>query len=82
MQIPRAWVTEADEYNEEVLRPEVRALAKDELREDSSARRQALQQMRDWLRKNQRILNCRLGEINIIICCVIRVLILCINYTY
>ena len=57
------WVTETDEYDEEARLPaKVRALARAELREDATARRQALQQMRDWLRKNPRIVNCRLGE--------------------
>ncbi|PSN31409.1 hypothetical protein C0J52_25475 [Blattella germanica] len=54
------WVTEADDY-ECPLPPETQEIARKELRETKYARDQALQQMRDWIKKHPRIANCRLG---------------------
>lgn len=56
------WVTDADEY-ECTLSKETQKMAKDELREDKNTRDQALEQMRNWIKMNPRIQNCRLGEI-------------------
>nr|CAD7398712.1 unnamed protein product [Timema poppensis] len=55
----RTWLREEDVY-ECTLSEDTQRLAKEELREDAYTRDQALQQMRDWVRKNPRILNCRL----------------------
>jgi len=44
------------------LSPELRKLAKKELREDDSGRPQAIQQMRDWIRKSEFILKCRIDS--------------------
>lgn len=52
-------VTEADDYKFE-LSKELEEMAKEELREDESVRKQSLEQMRDWIRKNPRIASCRL----------------------
>jgi hypothetical protein len=37
-------------------------VAKNELREDERTRQQCLQQFRDWIKKNQDIENCFMGE--------------------
>lgn len=44
------------------LSPETQKIAKEELREDKNTRDQALEQMRNWIKMNPRIQNCRLGE--------------------
>jgi hypothetical protein len=44
-----------------ILSPEVALVAKEELREDQGTRSQALAQIRDWIRKNPDIKNCRTG---------------------
>lgn len=56
------WVVNEDEY-ECTLSEDIQKMAKDELREDKNTRDQALEQMRNWIKMNPRILNCRLGEI-------------------
>lgn len=43
------------------LSEETRKLAKEELREDDLSREQALTQMRSWIEKNPKIVNCRTG---------------------
>ncbi|XP_066582190.1 alpha-tocopherol transfer protein-like [Prorops nasuta] len=53
------WVTDADDY-ECNLSEDTQKVAKDELREDKNTRDQALMQMRDWIKMNPRIENCRL----------------------
>ena len=55
------WVTEGDSY-ECSLSKETQKLAKEELREDKNTRDQALEQIRNWIKLNPRIQNCRLGE--------------------
>lgn len=55
------WVTEGDNY-ECSLPKETQKLAKEELREDKNTRDQALEQIRNWIKLNPRIQNCRLGE--------------------
>lgn len=55
------WVTEGDDY-ECSLSTETQKLAKEELREDKNTRDQALEQIRNWIKLNPRIQNCRLGE--------------------
>ncbi|XP_067013739.2 clavesin-2 [Anabrus simplex] len=57
----RTWLTEPDEY-ECKLSLETQRIAKEELREDKATRDQALQQMRDWVKTNPRIVNCRLDS--------------------
>lgn len=44
------------------LPDEVAQVATRELRENKSAREQALQQFRDWINKNQDICRCRTGN--------------------
>lgn len=41
-----------------------RKVAKEELREDEETVIFALEQMRDWIKKNPRIISCRTGEKN------------------
>lgn len=55
------WVADEDNY-ECPLSAETQKLAKEELREDKNTRDQALEQMRNWIKMNPRIQNCRLGE--------------------
>jgi hypothetical protein len=55
------WVREPDRYVCE-LPPQTQLLALEELRETKHTRDEALEQMRDWIKKNPRILNCRLGK--------------------
>lgn len=55
------WATDEDNY-ECPLSSETQKMAKEELREDKNTRDQALEQMRDWIKMNPRIQNCRLGE--------------------
>ena len=55
------WVTPEDNY-ECSLSEETQKLAKEELREDKNTRDQALEQVRNWIKLNPRIQNCRLGE--------------------
>jgi len=44
------------------LPPETQLVALKELRETKHTRDEALEQMRDWIKKNPRIVNCRLGK--------------------
>ncbi|XP_057334759.1 alpha-tocopherol transfer protein-like [Microplitis mediator] len=53
------WVTEPDNYVCK-LSKETQEVAKEELREDESRRNTALEQMRDYIMRNERIENCRL----------------------
>jgi len=53
------WVV--DNY-ECTLSTETQKIAKVELREDKNIRDQDLEQMRNWIKMNPRIQNCRLGE--------------------
>ncbi|KAG7211217.1 hypothetical protein KM043_010533 [Ampulex compressa] len=53
------WVTEEDAY-ECPLSEETQKIAKEELREDKNTRDQALEQIRNWIKMNPRIQNCRL----------------------
>lgn len=55
------WVVDEDDY-ECTLSEETQKIAKDELREDKNTRDQALEQMRNWIKMNPRIQNCRLGK--------------------
>lgn len=55
------WVTEADDYVCP-LSAETQKVAKEELREDEQSRQTALECMRDWIRQNPKIKNCRLGN--------------------
>ncbi|KAF4527334.1 hypothetical protein B566_EDAN001111 [Ephemera danica] len=62
-EVTRVWITDEDKYDEKTrLTPELRELARTELREDATIRNQALKTMRDWLKKHPRILNCRLDS--------------------
>lgn len=56
----RKWVSEADDYVCP-LSPETQKIAKEELREDEQSRQTALECMRDWIKQNPKIKNCRLG---------------------
>ncbi|XP_071649662.1 alpha-tocopherol transfer protein-like [Temnothorax longispinosus] len=53
------WAVDEDNY-ECTLSSETQKIAKEELREDKNTRDQALEQMRNWIRMNPRIQNCRL----------------------
>ncbi|XP_015608055.1 alpha-tocopherol transfer protein-like [Cephus cinctus] len=53
------WVTEEDEYVPP-FSEETQKMAKEELREDKNTRDQALEQIRNWIKMNPRIENCRL----------------------
>ncbi|XP_050448224.1 alpha-tocopherol transfer protein-like [Cataglyphis hispanica] len=53
------WVVDEDEYVC-TLSEETQKIAKEELREDKNTRDQALEQMRNWIKMNPRIQNCRL----------------------
>ena len=55
------WVTKPDDYVC-TLPLETQEIAKRELREDDSTRRQSLESMRNWIMKNPRIKNCRLDS--------------------
>jgi hypothetical protein len=57
----RSWVTETDEYDEKILSPGTIEVARLQLRETSTSRSQALASLREWIRKNPKIENCRLG---------------------
>lgn len=57
----RTWVTDPDEYVC-TLSEDTQKLALEELREDPKGRDQALSSMREWIKQNPRILNCRLGQ--------------------
>lgn len=48
--------------NEVQLSPELEKLAKADLREDETLRKQVLTQMREWLEKSSEITNCRTGR--------------------
>lgn len=56
----RKWVTEPDVYVCPLTK-EAQDLAMCELREDDQSRDSALESMRDWIKQNPRIKNCRLG---------------------
>lgn len=45
------------------LSDEVKKIAKDELREDESSRKQSLKQMRDWISKNKDVENIRTDDV-------------------
>lgn len=45
------------------LSPELQKVAKEELREDENARSQALEQLRDWIKKHQSIQKCRMDPV-------------------
>ncbi|PBC34710.1 clavesin-2-like [Apis cerana] len=53
------WVTAEDAY-ECTLSKETQQISKEELREDKNTRDQALEQIRNWIKLNPRIQNCRL----------------------
>ena len=72
------WVTEEENYDCP-LSEETQKIAKDELREDKNTRDQALDQIKNWIKLNPRIENCRLGESSSSL--IIYVLAL-INYIY
>jgi hypothetical protein len=55
------WVRDADRYECHLPR-ETQLVALKELRETKHATDEALRQMRDWIEKNPRIANCRLGK--------------------
>lgn len=55
------WVTAENAY-ECTLSKETQQISKEELREDKNTRDQALEQIRNWIKLNPRIQNCRLGE--------------------
>lgn len=57
----RKWVTEPDEYVC-TLSKETLAIAKEELREDETSRDSALASMREWIKQNPKIKNCRMGN--------------------
>lgn len=57
------WVTPEDNYVCPLSR-ETQELAKQELREDKNSVEQALKQIRDWIKLNPRIENCRLGKLS------------------
>ncbi|XP_012279299.1 alpha-tocopherol transfer protein-like isoform X3 [Orussus abietinus] len=58
---PVQWVSEEDKY-EWYLSEDTKTIAKDELREDKNTRDQALEQVRNWIKMNPRIENCRLDS--------------------
>lgn len=58
------WVSPADEYVT-TLKEETLEMARVELREDPSLRKQALVSLREWVYQNPRIKNCRLGMITL-----------------
>ncbi|CAH1998627.1 unnamed protein product [Acanthoscelides obtectus] len=55
----RKWVTEPNEYVCE-LSEETQAIALEELREDHDIRQSALASMREWIKQNPKIRNCRM----------------------
>lgn len=55
----RKWVTEEDDYLCP-LSQETQIIAKEELREDDYSRKTALDSMREWIKQNPRIKNCRM----------------------
>jgi hypothetical protein len=58
----RLWVTEVDEYDvNKMLCAKTIEVASLELRETENTRKQALETLRDWIMKNPKIDNCRLG---------------------
>lgn len=48
------------------LTPEYQKIALELLGEDESTRNQALEQFREWIKKHANIINCSLGEYNLI----------------
>lgn len=48
--------------NEPELSDEIKKIAKDQLREDESSRKQSLKQMREWLSKNKDVENVRTDD--------------------
>ncbi|XP_050316051.1 alpha-tocopherol transfer protein-like [Anthonomus grandis grandis] len=59
MTTPRKWVTEPDNYVC-TLSEEVQEIAREELREDTHSRESALESMREWIKQNPKIKNCRM----------------------
>lgn len=57
----RTWITEPEEYVS-TLSPSTLEIAEEELREDPNTRKQALTSLREWIKQNQKIVNCRLGK--------------------
>ncbi|CAG9768076.1 unnamed protein product [Ceutorhynchus assimilis] len=57
----RKWVTEPDVYVCN-LSQETQQIAYDELREDEKSRNSALESMREWIRQNPKINNCRMDS--------------------
>ncbi|KRT80782.1 CRAL-TRIO domain containing protein [Oryctes borbonicus] len=57
----REWVSEPDDYVC-TLSKETQEIAKEELREDANSRKQALEAVREWIKKNPKIANCRLDS--------------------
>lgn len=65
-QNPRAIMTKTSKKEETsvetTLSQEGQAIAKEELREDQAAREDGLTQLRQWVKKNDRIQACRMGK--------------------
>lgn len=57
----RTWVTEPDQYIC-TLSEETQKISLEELNEDPKIRDQSLESMREWVKQNPRILNCRMGN--------------------
>ncbi|KAK9738805.1 CRAL/TRIO domain [Popillia japonica] len=57
----RTWITEPEEYVS-TLSPSTLEIAEEELREDPNTRKQALTSLREWIKQNQKIVNCRLDS--------------------
>lgn len=57
----RKWVTEPDEYVC-TLSEDLQKITKEELREDQHTRETALASMREWIKQNPKIKNCRMGK--------------------
>lgn len=51
-----------DKYNGKALTAELKKLAKAELREEDNTREQALEQLRNWIRKTDYIKDCRVDS--------------------
>lgn len=58
----RTWVSDVDVYVCK-LSADTQKIAKEELREDEDTRTQALASLRDWIKQNPRVANCRLGNL-------------------
>ncbi|KAI4469609.1 alpha-tocopherol transfer protein-related [Holotrichia oblita] len=57
----KTWVTEPEEYVS-TLSPSTLEMAEAELREDPFSRKQALTSLREWIKQNPKIVNCRLDS--------------------